>query len=147
MGAHFQPYLARREAPSESPQAVVPAACPTRPGGYAGTVRGERTESLLSAQIPHTGQCQWSAHTQKEAHLYELVSTLLSYHSPNLARLAVKPLYTATLYIVHRPLSVNSLALRVICIPNETKHINRSMEWMFSFNSMAPSSYSKTTYI
>lgn len=58
MCAHFQPYPAHQEAQSESPQAVVPAACPTRPAGYAGTVRGERTESLLSAQIPHTGQCQ-----------------------------------------------------------------------------------------
>lgn len=61
----FQPYLEHQEVRSESLQAVVPAACPTRPAGYAGTVRGERTASLLSAQIPHTGRFQWSAHKHR----------------------------------------------------------------------------------
>lgn len=53
-----EPYPAHREAPSESPQAAVPAACPAKPAGSAGTARGERSESLLSAQTPHTGRCR-----------------------------------------------------------------------------------------
>lgn len=59
---HCRPYPTHQEAPSESPQAVVPAACPTGPAGCAGTARGERTASPLSAQIPHIGRCRWSVH-------------------------------------------------------------------------------------
>lgn len=54
----FQPYQAHQEAQSGSPQVVVPAAYPARPACCAGIVKGGRNESPLSAQTPHTGQCQ-----------------------------------------------------------------------------------------
>lgn len=40
------PYLRHQEAQSGSLPAVVPAAYPVMPAGFAGTVKGERTESL-----------------------------------------------------------------------------------------------------